>query len=182
MEVATTTDALTPHDLARALAAEIDPDVPTRDVIASFRLRPQAGPQFGYKSCGGPVQALAQSLHARLYGLPTDPDPLPTALDELLQATRTAQDNEQQAAVLVQLAEQLRNAAEIIKWAQYNAHWRQLPAPVFDKLKAATTTVRHLADGLEQTSPAFAARPAPATTPPATLPTTHGTGTTPARR
>ncbi|MFE0188019.1 hypothetical protein [Streptomyces sp. NPDC058989] len=139
-------------------------------MIASFRVRPQAAPQFGHKSSGGPIQALAQSLHARLYGLPTDPDPLPTALDELLQATHTAREAEQQMAVLAQLAEQLRNAAEVIQWAQYNAHWRQLPTPVFDWLKAATATVQQLADGLDQTSAAFAARPAPATAPPPPLP------------
>ncbi|MCC2276237.1 hypothetical protein LKL35_12555 [Streptomyces sp. ET3-23] len=56
----------------------------------TLRVRPQAGPLFGHRSSGGPVQAIAQSLHAQLYGLPTAPDTLPIALDELLQATRSA--------------------------------------------------------------------------------------------
>lgn len=141
-------------------------------MIASFRLRPRAQARFGHRNTGGPVQVIAQSLHARLYGLPTDPEPLPTALDELLQATITAESGDEQAAVLIQLAEQLRNAAEIIKWAQYHAHWRHLPAPVFDSLKTATATVQQLADGLEHTSPAFTTPPAkaPAPTPAAPAP------------
>ncbi|WP_414169075.1 hypothetical protein ACMATS_24590 [Streptoverticillium reticulum] len=177
-EAATTADAPTPHDLARALAAEIAPDAAPRDVIASFRVRPQAGARYGYKTSGGPVQGLAQSLHARLYGLPTDPAPLPTALDELLQATRTAPTGEQQAAILAQLSEQLRNAVEILQWAQHHAHWQQLPAGVFDWLKSAKDAAQQLADGLEHTSPAFASRPAPKPlpAPPATP------ATAPARR
>lgn len=165
------TDAPTPHDIALALAAEIDPDAAPRDVVASFSLRRQAGPRFGYKSSGGPVRGLAQSLHARLYGLPTDPGPLPAALDELLQAVGTARDGDQQNAVLAQLAEQLRNAAEILEWARNHARWRHLPTPIWEWLHAATDTARHLADGLDDVSPAFASPPAPPTTPPSTVPT-----------
>ncbi|MFE5162936.1 hypothetical protein ACFRNT_31415 [Streptomyces sp. NPDC056697] len=168
----TPTDAPTPHDIALALAAEIHPDAPPRDVVASFSLRRQAGPRFGYRTCGGPVQGLAQSLHARLYGLPTDPGPLPSALDELLQAVDTARDGDQQQAVLVQLAEQLRNAAEILEWARDHAHWRQLPDPAWEWLRAATDTARHLADGLDDVSPDFASPQAGTATPPPPAPTT----------
>ncbi|MFD9224858.1 hypothetical protein ACFWDI_33780 [Streptomyces sp. NPDC060064] len=41
---------------------------------------------------------------------------MPTALDQLLQTVTTARDGDQQHAVLAQLAEQLRNAAEILEW------------------------------------------------------------------
>ncbi|MFH8591529.1 hypothetical protein [Streptomyces rimosus] len=101
-------------------------------MIASFSVRRQAGPRFGYRGSGGPVTVVARSLHARLYGLPTAPSPLPTALDELLQALGTARDGDQRQAVLTQLAEQLRNAAEILEWARNNARWRQLPAPAWE--------------------------------------------------
>ncbi|MER7653724.1 MULTISPECIES: hypothetical protein [Streptomyces] len=103
---------------------------------------------------------MARSLHARLYGLPTAPSPLPTALDELLQVLGTARDGDQKQAVLVQLADQLRNAAEILEWARDNA--RQLPAPIWEWLRDATDTTRHLADGLDSVRPSFAAPQAPA--------------------
>ncbi|MGJ5751627.1 hypothetical protein FB563_4028 [Streptomyces puniciscabiei] len=176
----TSSDTPTAHDLARALADQIHPNCPPRDVIVSFRVRPQAAAEFGHRSRGGPVTSFAQSLHARLYGLPADPDPLPTALDELLQSTHTAQTGDQQAAVLAQLAEQLRNAAEILQWAQYHAHWQKLPADVFDWLKSAKTAAQQLADGLDQASPAFAGRPA---SPPALPPAPPAApATAPARR
>ncbi|WP_159391529.1 hypothetical protein [Streptomyces rimosus] len=108
---------------------------------------------------------MARSLHARLYGLPTAPSPLPTALDELLQVLGTARDGDQKQAVLVQLADQLRNAAEILEWARDNA--RQLPAPIWEWLRDATDTTRHLADGLDSVRPSFAApRPPAAPLPP----------------
>ncbi|MFI2236479.1 hypothetical protein [Streptomyces chrestomyceticus] len=118
-------------------------------------MRRQAGPRFGYRGTGGPVTGVARSLHARLYGLPAAPSPLPTALDELLQALGTARDGGQKQAVLAQLAEQLRNAAEILEWARDDA--RQLPAPVWEWLRDATDTTRHLADGLDNVRPSFTA-------------------------
>ncbi|GCD41880.1 hypothetical protein [Streptomyces paromomycinus] len=123
-------------------------------------MRRQAGPRFGYRGTGGPVNGVARSLHARLYGLPAAPSPLPTALDELLQALGTTRDGDQRQAVLTQLADQLRNAAEILEWARDNA--RQLPAPVWEWLRDATDTTRHLADGLDSVRPSFAAPQAPA--------------------
>ncbi|AJT62543.1 hypothetical protein T261_0854 [Streptomyces lydicus] len=129
MEATTTTDAPTPHDIARALADVIHPDVPTRDVILNLRVRPKADALYGHRASGGPLQMYAQFVHANLYGLPTAPAPVPTALDELLQATRTAQGADQQMAVLAQLAEQLRNAAEIISGPSTRRTGASCPPP-----------------------------------------------------
>ncbi|MFJ9327330.1 hypothetical protein ACIRPN_17840 [Streptomyces sp. NPDC101230] len=129
------------HDFARVLADQI-PGAAPRDVSVHFTVRRQAAAQHGYRSRGGPVTVYAQALHAQLYGLPTDEEPLPVALDALLQAAHTADGPEQQGAVLQQLAEQLRNAAEILEWARNHAHWRQLPVPTWEWLRDATETVR----------------------------------------
>ncbi|MER7026218.1 MULTISPECIES: hypothetical protein [Streptomyces] len=95
-------------------------------------------------------------MHAALFGLPEDRPPLPTALDELLQATYTARDGDQQQAVLDQLSDQLRNAAEILEWARNHANWRSLPPDTWEWLRDATDTARLLADGLDSISPTFA--------------------------
>ncbi|MEU7189443.1 hypothetical protein [Streptomyces sp. NPDC045369] len=84
-------------------------------MVASFSVRRQADPRFRHRGPGGPVTVVALSLHARLYGLPDAPSPLPTALDELLQALGTVSTGDEQQAVLAQLAEQLRNAAQILE-------------------------------------------------------------------
>ncbi|MEU7238378.1 hypothetical protein, partial [Streptomyces chrestomyceticus] len=127
----------------------------------------QAAPRFGYRGSGGPVTVVARSLHARLYGLPTAPPPLPTALDELLQALGTVSTSDEQQAVLAQLAEQLRNAAQILEWARDNAHWRQLPDADWEWLRDATDTTRHLANGLDSVRPSFSApQPSAAPLPP----------------
>ncbi|MFH8350065.1 hypothetical protein [Streptomyces sp. NPDC018045] len=176
-----TDDAPTPHDIALALAAQIRPDAAPRDVVVSFSVRRQAGPRLGYRGSGGPVTVVARSLHARLYGLPDTPPPLPTALDELWQALGTVSDGDQQQAVLAQPAEQLRNAAQILEWVRGNAHWRHLPEPAWEWLRDATDTTRHLADGLDDVSPTFAASPqAPAAPLPPPAPAIPRT--TPVRR
>lgn len=108
----------------------------------------------------------AQALHAQLYGLPTDDEPVPVALDALLQAAHTTDDPEQQGAILQQLTEQLRNAAEILQWARDHAHWRQLPKPTWEWLREATNQMRILADGLDTVRPAFTAEPPTHATPP----------------
>jgi len=124
------------------------------------------------------VTGIARPLHARLYGLPHDPaPPVPAALDELLQTLTTARDPNQQHAVLAQLAEQLRNAAEILEWARDNAHWRQLPAPTWEWLRTATDAARDLAAGLDEVRPAFAAPRAPSTTPAPPPPAGHRAST-----
>ncbi|MGW4200344.1 hypothetical protein [Streptomyces sp. NPDC004726] len=152
-------------------------------MIARFSVRHQAAAEFGNKSSAGPVGVIAQSLHACLYGLPTDPGPLPTALDELLQSTYMAAEAEQHAAVLIQLAEQLHNAAQILEWARDNAHWRRLPG-AWEWLRDATASTRQIADGLGAVSADFVTRPAP-TTAPATPPAPPPLGASrpaPARR
>ncbi|MGQ4435315.1 MULTISPECIES: hypothetical protein [unclassified Streptomyces] len=153
------------HDFARALADQI-PGAAPRDVTVNFAVRRQAAAQHNYRSRGGPVTVYAQALHAQLYGLPLDDEPLPTDLGALLQAAHTTGDPEQQAAVLQQLAEQLRNAAEILEWARNHAHWRQLPNAAWEWLRDATDRTRDLADGLDSVHPAFADDPPPRTPPP----------------
>ncbi|QPP05194.1 hypothetical protein G4Z16_00985 [Streptomyces bathyalis] len=168
----TPSDTPTPHDIARALAAQVHPDATPRDVVVHFTLRRLAAPRYDHRSSGGPASVIAQSLHSHLYGLPDDPGPVPTALDELLQTLTTARHGDQQHAVLVQLAEQLRNAAEILEWARNNAHWRQLPAPTWEWLRAATDSTRELADGLDDIRTAFRSQP--------TAPVSHQQHTHPA--
>lgn len=153
------------HDVARALADQI-PGAAPRDVTVHFTLRCQAAAQHHYRSCGGPVTVYAGALHAHLYGLPTDDEPVPAALDALLQAAHTTDDPEQQSAILLQLTEQLRNAAEILQWARNHAHWRQLPDFTWEWLRDATTQMGVLADGLDTVWPAFAAEPPAHASPP----------------
>ncbi|SEO73383.1 hypothetical protein [Actinacidiphila rubida] len=153
------------HDVARALADQI-PGAAPRDVTVTFAVRRQAAAQHHYRSRGGPVTVYAQALHAQLYGLPTDDQPLPAALDALLQAAHTTDDPEQQSAILQQLTEQLRNAAEILQWARNHAHWRQLPSPAWEWLRDATDQMRALADGLDTVRPAFTAEPPTLAAPP----------------
>ncbi|WP_327352871.1 hypothetical protein [Streptomyces sp. NBC_01304] len=147
------------------MAAQVHPNATPRDVVVHFTLRRLAAPRYDHRSSGGPANGIAQSLHARLYGLPDDPDPAPNALDELLQYVASKRDADQQNAVLAQLSEQLRNAAEILEWARDNAHWRKLPTPTWEWLRTATDTARDLADGLDEVAPAFASPRAPAATP-----------------
>nr|WSX75932.1 hypothetical protein OH826_19990 [Streptomyces sp. NBC_00899] len=146
------------HDVARALADQI-PGAAPRDVTVHFTVRRQAAAQHHYRSRGGPVTVYAGALHAQLYGLPTDDEPVPAALDALLQAAHTTEDPEQQSAILRQLTEQLRNAAEILQWARNHAHWRQLPHPAWEWLHDATAQMRVLTDGLDAVRLTFAAEP-----------------------
>jgi len=146
------------HDVARALADQI-PGAAPRDVTVTFAVRCQAAAQHHYRSRGGPVTVYAQALHAQLYGLPTDEEPLPAALDALLQTARTTDAPEQQSAILEQLTEQLRNAAEILHWARDHAHWHHLPNAAWEWLRDATAQMGVLADGLDTVRAAFAAEP-----------------------
>ncbi|NEC66980.1 hypothetical protein [Streptomyces sp. SID9727] len=153
------------HDFARALADQI-PGAAPRDVTVNFAVRRQAAAQHGYRSRGGPVTVYAQALHAQLYGLPLGDEPLPADLGGLLQAAHATDDPDQQAAVLQQLAEQLRNAAEILEWARNHAHWRRLPDSAWEWLRDATDHTRDLADGLDAVHPAFADDPPALASPP----------------
>lgn len=138
-------------------------------MVVSFSVRRQAAAKYDHGSCGGPVTAFAQALHAQLYGLPTDDDPLPTALDALLQATHTATAPEQQTAILQQLAEQLRNATEIIQRYQYQAQWDRLPNAVAERLRDARDQAEQVTKTLDAVAPAFSSQPA-APLPPAAQP------------
>ncbi|WP_327370581.1 XF1762 family protein [Streptomyces sp. NBC_01217] len=108
---------------------------------------------------------LAQALRAHLFGLPTDATPLPTALDALLPATHTATSPEQQTAVLRQLAEQLRNATEIIQRYQYRAQWDRLADSVAEQLRDAHDQAHQIPQALDRVAPAFSSRPTTDTTP-----------------
>ncbi|MEU9590849.1 hypothetical protein AB0D84_14125 [Streptomyces sp. NPDC048193] len=138
-------------------------------MTVSFSVRRQAAAKYDHGSCGGPVTEFAQALHARLYGLPTDDDALPTALDALLQATHTATAPEQQTAILQQLAEQLRNATEIIQRYQYQAQWDRLPDSVAEQLREAHDQAQQVTKILDAVAPAFSSQPA-APVPPAAQP------------
>ncbi|MFI1677390.1 hypothetical protein [Streptomyces sp. NPDC020607] len=107
----------------------------------------------------------AQALHAALYGLPAYDETLPTALDTLLQATHTVTAPEQKTAVLRQVAEQLRNAAEIIQRYQYRAQWGRLPADVTEQLADAHDHAHQIAQALDRVAPAFNHRPTTDATP-----------------
>lgn len=159
MGVATFSDTPTVHDLARALADQLRPGAAPRDVTINFGVRRLAAAQYDYRSRGGPVTAYAQALHAALYGLPTDIEPLPTALDALLQATHTATAPEQQTAVLRQVAEQLRNAAEILQRYQYRAQWDRFPDDVAEQLAQAQGRAQQIAEALDRVAPVFSDRP-----------------------
>ncbi|WP_225797354.1 hypothetical protein [Streptomyces aculeolatus] len=129
-------------------------------MTVSFGVRRQAAAEYQHRSRGGPVTVFAQALHAALYGLPVDNDPLPTALDELLQATHTATTPEQKSAVLRRLADQLGNAAEIIQRYQYQAQADRLPDDVATQLSEARSQAQRIAEILDHAAPAFTSPPA----------------------
>ncbi|MFC5253057.1 hypothetical protein [Streptomyces nigrescens] len=106
------------------------------------------------------MTVFAQALHAHLFGLPADDEPLPTALDALLQATHTVTAPEQQTAILQQVAEQLRNGAEIIQRYQYRAQWDRLPDDVAEQLRDAHDQAQQVAQTLDLVAPAFSSPPA----------------------
>ncbi|WP_129293620.1 hypothetical protein [Streptomyces lydicus] len=106
------------------------------------------------------MTVFAQALHAHLFGLPADDEPLPTALDALLQATHTATAPEQQAAILRQVADQLRNGVEIIQRYQYRAQWDRLPDDVAEQLRDAHDQAQQVAQTLDLVAPALSSPPA----------------------
>ncbi|MFD3420113.1 hypothetical protein [Streptomyces decoyicus] len=106
------------------------------------------------------MTGFAQALHAHLFGLPADDEPLPTALDALLQATHTATAPQQQTAILRQVAEQLRNGAEIIQRYQYRAQWDRLPDDVAGQLRGAHDQAQQVAQSLDLVAPALSSPPA----------------------
>ncbi|MFF2189650.1 hypothetical protein [Streptomyces sp. NPDC058155] len=134
-------------------------------MTVSFSARNQAPIEFRHRGRGGPVTGIAQELHAHLFGLPEDEAPIPTALDALLQATHTATSPEQRTAILHQLADQLRNATEIIQRHQYEAQWDRLPDDVAAQLRHAHEQTRQVAEALDRVAPAFSSPPTTDTTP-----------------
>ncbi|MFE4613246.1 hypothetical protein [Streptomyces niveus] len=134
-------------------------------MTVSFSARNQAPIEYRHRGRGGPVTGVAQELHAHLFGLPEDEAPLPTALDALLQATHTATSPEQRTAILHQLADQLRNATEIIQRHQYEAQWDRLPDDVAAQLRHAHDQTRQVAETLDRVAPAFNSPPTTAITP-----------------
>ncbi|WP_406346567.1 hypothetical protein OH787_06445 [Streptomyces sp. NBC_01547] len=84
-------DTPTVKDIARALADRIATDVPVRDVIVNFRVRPQTTSGYKDRSSGGPLTTIARSVHAELYGLPNDPVEEPPTLAALLDAAHSQQ-------------------------------------------------------------------------------------------
>ncbi|MGW2689571.1 hypothetical protein ACWC6I_41260 [Streptomyces sp. NPDC001414] len=128
-------------------------------MTVSFSARRQAPVEYRDRGRGGPVTVYAQALHAALYGLPSDDVPLPAALDALLQAMHATTAPEQKTAVLRQVAEQMRNAAEIIQRYQYRAQWDRLPADVAKQLQDAHEQAEQIARALDRVAPAFNSRP-----------------------
>lgn len=124
-------------------------------MIVTIHTRPQAPLDIRHRSRGGPVTSFAQTLHAHLFGLPAEAAPLPTALDALLQATHHVTSPQQHTAILRQLADQLRNATEIIKGYQYLAQWDRLPADVAQQLRQARDQAQQMAATLDHVAPAF---------------------------
>lgn len=163
--------APTPADIARALATRIstNPPPPPHVVTVSFGLLRSAASRYDFRSSGGPVLGLANTLHAQLYGLPLERPPLPSALDELLQAT--GHDDDQQA-VLGLVSAQLEAAAALIEPARLQARWNRLPETVHARLVTSQALAQHLASELQQLAPAFTqpgtpAAPAPSLPAPA---------------
>ncbi|MFJ2509919.1 hypothetical protein ACIPEL_03225 [Streptomyces griseoviridis] len=141
-----------------------------------FNARRHAPSEYRSSGRGGPVTACAQALHATLYGLPTHEESLPTALDALLQATHTTTAPD---AVLRQVAEQLRNAAEIIQRYQYQAQWDRHPAAVAEQLSDAHNYAQHIARALDRVAPAFSHQPTTDTSPRAQAAHSRSSATTP---
>ncbi|MFJ4513765.1 hypothetical protein [Streptomyces sp. NPDC088816] len=72
---------------------------------------------------------------------------------------------EQKTAVLQQVAEQLRNAAEIIQHYQYRAQWDRFPADVAEQLADAHDQAQQIAQALDRVAPAFSHQPTTDTRP-----------------
>lgn len=111
------------------------------------------------------MTVFAQALHATLYGLPSDDETLPAALDALLQTAHTATAPEQKTAVLRQVAEQLRNAAEIIQRYQYRAQWDRFPDDIAKQLHDAHDQAQQIAQVLDRVAPTFSSPPSADTAP-----------------
>ncbi|MCY0942324.1 hypothetical protein [Streptomyces antarcticus] len=110
-----------------------------------------AAPRYGYRSTGGSILALANSLHAQLYGLPIERPALPGALDELLQATSVDDD---QDLVLEQVAAQMEAAFALIQRARHT-HSRHLPDHVATRLLMIEDGAQHMTNELRELAPSL---------------------------
>ncbi|MBU7598876.1 hypothetical protein JGS22_014945 [Streptomyces sp. P38-E01] len=158
----------TTHEIALALAALVHEDAEPRDVIYNLSTTRRAAARLQHRSSGGSVLGLAHTLHSGLYGLPTLPSPLPSAPDALLQATLVAQSGDQREAILRQLGNQLRNAADIIEVYRSTAHLERLPPTVENQLLRAHRETEQAADTLHSLASHFSKRsssPSPSTAP-----------------
>ncbi|MEU7606123.1 hypothetical protein [Streptomyces sp. NPDC041003] len=133
------------------MADRIATDVPVRDVIVNFRVRPQTTSGYKDRSSGGPLTTIARSVHAELYGLPKDPvEELPT-LAALLDAAHTANSHWQRTDVLHQLAVQLPQLAEILDLtATWASRRRDVPADTAQWLADTARLTHASAAGLDQ--------------------------------
>ncbi|GAA2624512.1 hypothetical protein GCM10010425_20380 [Streptomyces spororaveus] len=120
-------------------------------MIVSFRVRPQTTSRYKDRSSGGPLSAIARSVHAELYGLPKEPAGEPPTLSALLDAAHTANSHWERAHVLHELVAQLPQLAEILDLTAAWARRRHdVPAHTAQWL-ADTAALTHLsAAGLEQ--------------------------------
>ncbi|MFJ7589450.1 hypothetical protein ACIQZO_19140 [Streptomyces sp. NPDC097617] len=110
-----------------------------------------AAPRYGYRSTGGSVLSLANSLHAELYGLPIERPALPGALDELLQATETGDEHD---LILEQVAAQMEAAFALIQRARYT-HSHKLPDHVAIRLSMLEDSAHHMGIELRELAPSL---------------------------
>ncbi|WP_434596476.1 hypothetical protein [Streptomyces sp. A5-4] len=120
-------------------------------MIVSFRVRPQTTSRYKDRSSGGPLPAIARSVHAELYGLAKEPTGEPPTLSALLDAAHTANSHWERSHVLHELAAQLPQLAEILDLtATWASRRHDVPAHTAQWL-ADTAALTHLsAAGLEQ--------------------------------
>ncbi|MFF4767452.1 hypothetical protein ACFY1V_13145 [Streptomyces sp. NPDC001255] len=130
-------------------------------MTVAFYARRLAPIEYRHRGRTGPVLLFAKTLHAALYGLPPQDEPLPTALDDLL--LHEATSPEEEAAVLQQVAGQIRTAAEIIKTSRYEARSRLAP-DVAEQLADAQSQTEQIAQVLDRLVPALRHQPATGST------------------
>ncbi|KPC62670.1 hypothetical protein [Streptomyces chattanoogensis] len=153
----------------------IAPDIAIRDVLIGYKTRPRVASLFNHRSGGGSIHHYLATLHARLYGRPADPAPLPSDLDELRLRALACTSEHQQEAVVAHLASQLPSTAQLLDRTQ---DWLHLPRHARAWLQDAAGAIRQLADQISHVSPAFALPHPPAAQPAA--PTAVTTGPDPA--
>ncbi|MFJ9033606.1 hypothetical protein ACIRQP_34910 [Streptomyces sp. NPDC102274] len=154
--ITTYIDRPTVDDVARALANRISVDVPVRDIIANFSVRPQSASDYGNRSSGAPLIRIAERVHADLYGLPLDPKPAPASLRELADTSYEALNQDEQQAILEATAAQLPYLATVLGRAALWAERRTgIPEQAAGQFAHAAAIIRQLATDLAQAHRAF---------------------------